>query len=190
MKIIVAIALVIVLSIVVFLLYIGSGIYNVAARKPHNEIVSKILHTAMERSVKRHARGIVKPPRSDDSLIKSGFKHYNEMCVGCHGKPGLSVSEIDNGFNPAAPDLIEEIKEGEWSAEELFWITKNGIKMSAMPSFGHNHSDEEIWAIVAFLESLPNITPEEYKTMEKAAQGKHHEQDHENEHEEKQIHTH
>ncbi|MGH7890557.1 MAG: c-type cytochrome, partial [Thermodesulfobacteriota bacterium] len=87
-------------------------------------------------------------------------------------KPGLSVSELDNGFNPEPPDLIENIKEGKWSAEQLFWITKHGIKMSAMPAFGHNHSDEEIWTIVAFLERLPKISPEEYKAMEKAAEGK------------------
>ncbi len=160
------------------LFFVNSGIYNVAARKPHNKIVSRILNTAMERSVKRHARGIVKPSLTDDSLIKSGFKHYNEMCVGCHGKPGLSASELDNGFNPEAPDIIEEIKEGEWSAEELFWIIKNGIKMSAMPSFGHNHSDEQIWAIVAFLERLPQISPEEYKAMELAEDEEPHEHTH------------
>jgi mono/diheme cytochrome c family protein len=44
--------------------------------------------------------------------------------------------------------------------------------MSAMPAFGPTHKDEELWAIVAFLKRLPDLTPEEYREMEKAAQGK------------------
>ena len=37
--------------------------------------------------------------------------------------------------------------------------------MSAMPAFGPFHSDEDIWAIVAFLNRLPDLTPETYENM-------------------------
>lgn len=168
----------IILAVAVLVIFINSGFYNVAASKPHTKFTQWIFSTAMEKSVKHHAEGIKSPPLSDDSMVQSGFDHYNEMCVGCHGKPGLSVSELDNGFNPEPPDLIENIKEGKWSAEQLFWITKHGIKMSAMPAFGHNHSDEDIWAIVAFLERLPKISPEEYEAMEESGKKKQGEQEH------------
>lgn len=177
-KIIIALIAFVLLVIVACFVFVYSGVYNIGATKPHNKFTYWMLNTIMEKSVKHHAKGIKSPTLSDNSLIQNGFSHYNEMCVGCHGKPGLSADELDNGFNPEPPDLVEEIKEGEWSAEELFWITKNGIKMSAMPSFEHNHSDEEIWAIVAFLERLPNISPEEYKAMELAADGEQHEHTH------------
>jgi mono/diheme cytochrome c family protein len=172
MRLILTVGFIIILAAAGFFIFINSGIYNVAATKPHTKFTQWILGTAMEKSVKRHARGINSPPLSDDSLIQSGFDLYDGMCVGCHGKPGLSASELDNGFNPEPPDLIEEMKEGEWSTEELFWITKHGIKMSGMPAFGHNHSDEEIWAIVAFLERLPKISPGKYRAMEVAEKKK------------------
>jgi mono/diheme cytochrome c family protein len=178
MRIILIVILLIILAVAGLFVFINSGFYNVAASKAHTKFTQWILSTAMEKSVKHRAKGIKSPPLSDNSVVQSGFDHYNEMCVGCHGKPGLSVSELDNGFNPEPPDLVEEIKEGEWKAEELFWITKHGIKMSAMPAFGHNHSEEEIWTIVAFLERLPKISPEEYKAMEESGKKKQGEQEH------------
>ncbi len=37
--------------------------------------------------------------------------------------------------------------------------------MTGMPAFGIDHSDEDIWAIVAFLKRLPDLSPEEYQLM-------------------------
>ena len=34
--------------------------------------------------------------------------------------------------------------------------------MTGMPAFGHAHSDEEIWAMVAFLQHMPTMSPQEY----------------------------
>ncbi|KRT65457.1 MAG: cytochrome C class I protein [Candidatus Dadabacteria bacterium CSP1-2] len=159
----------IILILIGLLIFIYSGIYNIAATKPHTKLVLWIMHTTMERSVKTHAKGI-NTPTLDESLVKTGFDHYSEMCEGCHGKPGLSPSEMKTGFYHEPPDLSKGID--EWSPAELFWIIKNGIKMSAMPAFGPTHKDEELWAIVAFLRRLPDLSPDEYKEMEKAAQGK------------------
>jgi hypothetical protein len=55
-----------------------------------------------------------------------------------------------------------------WSRAELFWIAKNGIKMSGMPAFGSTHKDEEIWRVVSFVQRLPRVTEEDYAKMEHA----------------------
>ncbi len=34
-----------------------------------------------------------------------------------------------------------------------------------MPAYGPTHSDEDLWAIVAFLNRLPVMTEKEYKEM-------------------------
>lgn len=34
-----------------------------------------------------------------------------------------------------------------------------------MPAFGTTHSDEELWALVAFLRRLPETPPQEYRQM-------------------------
>ena len=77
------------------------------------------------------------------------------MCEECHGAPGVERSEMGKGLYPRGPKLLWAAKED--SPSELFWITKNGIKMTGMPAFGPTHSDEEIWAIVAFVKKLPGI---------------------------------
>jgi len=144
-----------------------SGNYNVSATVPHSKFVVDLIVLTKERSIKHYSKDIVVPDLSDEERIKSGFVHYKDMCAGCHGSPGVEGAE---GFNPSPPDLAEKAE--EWGPAELFWIIKSGIKMSGMPSFGHDHSDDEIWDIVAFLKKLPGISPEEYRTKLKAAEAK------------------
>ena len=48
----------------------------------------------------------------------------------------------------------------------MFWVTKNGIEMTGMPAWGKTHSDEKIWAIVAFVKKLPSLTIQQYRQME------------------------
>ena len=153
-----------------FLVYIYTGSYNIAATEPHSEIAEWVFETTKKYSVRRHSEGIATPPLNDQSLINTGFDHYEDMCAGCHGAPGRSPAK---GFNPSPPELAEEAD--EFSAAELFWIVKHGLKMTGMPAFGPAHSDEEIWAIVAFLKRLPELTPEEYKAMEARSIGTEHE---------------
>jgi mono/diheme cytochrome c family protein len=48
--------------------------------------------------------------------------------------------------------------------EELFWVVKNGIEMTGMPSFGMTGvPDQEIWTIVAFLKKLESVSDEDFK---------------------------
>jgi len=42
----------------------------------------------------------------------------------------------------------------QWSDAELFWIIKNGIRLSGMPGFGKTKSDEQIWHLVHYVRSL------------------------------------
>lgn len=59
--------------------------------------------------------------------------------------------------------------QNEYSDAELYWIIKHGIKMTGMPAFGLTHSDEDLWAIVAFLRELPQVKAQEYEAMVEAA---------------------
>jgi cytochrome c2 len=39
---------------------------------------------------------------------------------------------------------------------------KNGIKMSGLPAWQFRLPDTDLWAVVAFLQKLPALTPEQY----------------------------
>jgi hypothetical protein len=50
------------------------------------------------------------------------------------------------------------------SPAQFFWVIKNGIKMTGMPSFGEaGVKDEDIWSIVAFLKKLRSVSESDYK---------------------------
>lgn len=183
MKVIWTIFIFIIVVIVGFFIFIYTGKYDVAATKPHTKFTEFILNTATEQSIRSHAVGITVPPLDGESMIKTGFDHYKEMCVGCHGAPGVKPSEIGKGLYPEPPELADVIE--ELSPEELYWITKNGIKMTGMPAFGTTHSEEELWSIVAFLRRLPDLTPEEYKALveKEKAENHRHGNNHEHHHE-------
>jgi len=142
---------------------IETGAYDVAATKPHNAMTASILSSMMDNSVRRHASDIELSPAFSDPDLREGFEHYQEMCVGCHGAPGVERSEIGEGLNPPAPDLGEAV--ADLSPQEVFWILKNGVKMTGMPAFGPTHDDGKLWDITAFVERLPAMTPDQYRTM-------------------------
>ncbi len=143
---------------------IYSGKFNVAAAGTEGGILDWALGTTMDNSVRSHAAGITVPPLQDSGLVALGFDHYKEMCILCHGSPSQQPSEIGVGLNPSAPELSEAAK--DWTPAELFWIVRNGVRMSAMPAFGATHTERELWAIVAFLQRLQHMSPAEYKAFE------------------------
>ena len=144
-----------------------SGMINVAATNPHSALTDWLLSTASDQSIHYHAKGITAPSVNDPKTIAEGFEHYREMCVGCHLAPGVKSSEIRRGLMPKPPRLQEAAE--EWTLPELFWVIKNGIKMTGMPAWGPTHSDHKIWAMAAFVKQLPKMTPEQYKAMDAAA---------------------
>jgi hypothetical protein len=51
---------------------------------------------------------------------------------------------------------------------ELYWVIKNGIKMTGMGAFGPTHSEDELLGMVVFVKRLPKLKPEEYAAMIKS----------------------
>jgi mono/diheme cytochrome c family protein len=161
---IVGIIVLIVIVVVAVSIFVYSGIANVSAIPPDSRPVAWLLDTAMAHSVQRHARSIQVPPLDDPAMVKVGFAHYREMCAGCHGAPGINEGETAQGLRPSPPRLTETA--GDWKPNELFWITKNGVRMTGMPAWGITHTDDDIWAIVSFTRKLPTLIPAEYKTLD------------------------
>jgi mono/diheme cytochrome c family protein len=114
--------------------------------------------------------GPAAPPGLDDpARIPMGTEHFAAHCAVCHGAPGVPKGDIANGLYPQPPDLAVTGK--SYSDGELFWILKHGIKMTGMPAWA-DHSDDELWATVAFVRKLPGMTQEEYgKLVMQSMQG-------------------
>ena len=151
------------LALVFGVLFVVSGLYDVAAAKPPGGLEKAVARLTMNRSVARRAGKTANPLAGPDA-IRAGLAHYREMCVFCHGAPGVDASEAGEGLNPPAPDLTIESVQHRTDGE-LFWIVQNGIRMTGMPAFGGTHKDAEIWKIVAFLRHLPQLTKDEQAAL-------------------------
>jgi mono/diheme cytochrome c family protein len=164
-----------------------SGVFSAAADDPHWPFTARLMETTRDRSVAVHARDVGAPPALDDaSLITMGAEHYSEMCTGCHLAPGKSETEVRAGLYPKPPELA---KSGmKRTPEQAFWIIKHGLKMTGMPAWGATHDDRSIWAMVAFLQKLPKLSPAEYEALvaegggEEHSHAHAHDDEHEDEH--------
>jgi len=153
---------------------IYAGAYDVAATSPHWPVTTWLLTTARTRSIKAHAANIQTPPGLDDpAKVLIGVGHFAAHCAVCHGAPGVPKGAMARGLYPPPPNLAKTAL--LYTPAELFWILRHGIKMTGMPSWS-DHSDEEIWATVGFLEKLPGMSEREYAELLTAgmAHGGHH----------------
>jgi len=157
--------------------YIQAGLYDVSAAGPRGGLLDDIAERVSDRSVEHHAEGIQAPPLGDPAQLKTGVAHYQEMCVTCHGAPGVERSEIGAGLNPGPPNLVRSAR--HMSPAEVYWIVKNGVRMTGMPAFGPTHDEAALWAITALVKQLPDLSPEQYQALAKSAgPAEEHEEDH------------
>lgn len=154
--------------------FVYSGVYPIGADVPHNWLAFQLLETLRENSIERASKAIETPSLDDPELLLSGGPDYNEMCASCHLQPGQSQSDMSVGLYPAPPNLSKPHGEGiddheyggtEQAARRHFWIIKHGIKASGMPAWGTTHDDDRIWAMVAFIQKLPDLTPVQYQIL-------------------------
>lgn len=152
---------VLVLAAGVVLAVAYGGFVDVAATTAHSDAVEWFLVTTRDSSIDARAERLAVPPLDDPRMLRTGLVHYHAMCVTCHGAPGVDPAELARGLNPMPPDLYSE----EESAAEIFWVVKHGIRMTGMPAFGPTHSDEELWALSAFVQRLPDLSADDYAQM-------------------------
>ena len=154
-------------------LAVYSGAYNVAADDEHSRAVSWLASTVRARSITARASHITIPSDlRDPKRVAAGATEYDEMCSGCHLAPGMEKTEINKGLYPKPPDFS---RGNDLDPAEAFWVLKHGIKMTGMPAWGLTHDDNLLWDIVAFLQQLPSLSPQQYQAIAKSGSKDHNE---------------
>lgn len=163
------------LVVVVLLLALGalllvySGAYSVAATDGHRGLVSWFLTTTTDRSIVRQARGVGQLVLAVDSTSRErGYRAYEQMCVVCHGAPGVERGWMGEGMTPQPPDLAETARVR--SDEEIYWVIKHGIKFAGMPALAPTHTEDEIRELTSFVMSLAEMSDAEYAAWKRAAE--------------------
>ncbi len=146
-------------SILTFVL-VGGGVmasqFNLSAL-PEPGRTETLLATKAKHFFVRRASRVGIPPAPTEMLesIKEGDKLFGTECSECHGNSGRKPTDAGRWMHPRAADLgSTEVQ--MYSDRELFWIVKNGIRLSGMPAFGRVESDEHIWDLVHFVRTFPS----------------------------------
>jgi len=155
-----------VVIVVSAVMVVFSGVFNVSAGWEDPPLLRWLLASTREASIEVRAKDIDAPKLDRVTQVRNGFRSYREMCAICHTPPGKSNSPITLGLNPPPPDL-SFVNEHAMSDSEIFWVIKNGIRMTGMPAWGPTHDDNEIWDIVAFVKALPSIDADAYRELDK-----------------------
>jgi hypothetical protein len=140
------------------------GFYNVAASEEESDPVAWVLVRVREASIARQADVGTPPVALDDpAVIQAGARAFGSRgCPACHGAPGVQWEKFSEAMNPDPPDLKDVAN--QVPANQIFWVVKNGIRMTAMPAFSKiGADDKELWSITAFVKKFPSVSEADYK---------------------------
>ena len=112
-------------------------------------------------------RQAVNPIALSAEVLASGRAHFADHCATCHGNDGKGATTIGKNLYPKAPDMTlpatQNLTDGE-----LFWIIKNGVRLTGMPAWGADtpEDDRATGAQVHFIRHLPKISASELAEMQ------------------------
>jgi cytochrome c1 len=112
--------------------------------------------------VQRHAKGIDAPAGLQaPATLARGAACYRQHCLACHGGPGVAVAPMARSMQPLPGPLMDAA--ARFTAPELYWIVRHGIRTTGMPAWQHRMPEEDQWAVAAFVQALPGYTPAGFK---------------------------
>ncbi len=145
-------------SILAVMLFAGAVLasqFNLSAVPEPGKTETLLATKAKRLFIRRASRGEIPPPPKDmKASLAEGDKLFGTDCSECHGNSGRKPTDAGRWMYPRAADLGSDDVQ-KYSDRELFWIVKNGIRLSGMPAFGRVESDENIWDLVHFVRTLP-----------------------------------
>jgi mono/diheme cytochrome c family protein len=162
-----AISMVVVLAVA---LGVAASRFSLAALGEPGQTETLLATKAKHFLVARGSRhGVPNETSNTPGSVADGDKLYGAECAMCHGMNARTPTDAGRWMYPRAVDLTSSDVQG-YSNPELFWIVKNGIRLSGMPAFGKVESDEHIWSLVHYLRSLKTAAGKNGKTEARMAQ--------------------
>jgi mono/diheme cytochrome c family protein len=144
------------------LLWLNSDKVPVAVKDQSLPYEQWIVNLPLANRIQRELKS--QPIKADEKALMSGASLYSEQCAACHGLYG-KPSTIAEHMYPSPPSLWDKQTNGdavgvsnELSAT-IYWKVSNGVRLSGMPAFEHQLTDNEIWQISLLLSNADKPLP-------------------------------
>ena len=104
-------------------------------------------------------------PLFDDLRWHRGRRIYLEACAACHGADGNPIPEavkFDNEGYPVPPrSFVNGIFKGGSEGHQLYVRIVKGMKGTPMPAYEGAYTDEEVWDMIHYVQSLARAGAQE-----------------------------
>jgi mono/diheme cytochrome c family protein len=163
-----ALTAVILLAVIVWVLYAGWMVRRgFSTRATPSTVESSLAMTMRDRAIPSRYKTMPNPVAVTPQIIHEGMAHWADHCATCHANNGNGDSMYGRTMYPRPPDMRQKDTQ-EQSEGELYYIIKNGIRLSGMPAFGDpGDNDLDSWKLVAFIRHLPQLSDQEELEMER-----------------------
>lgn len=145
------------------LLWLHYGKPPIAVADPPLPAEGGITHIALDSRIERELAP--RPPvDANEPTFVAGAHVYTEKCAVCHGFHG-KPAPIGLNMYPEAPQLWEKHGSGDVvgvsddSPSETYWKVANGIRLSGMPDFKTQLTNNEMWEVSVLLANANKPLP-------------------------------
>jgi mono/diheme cytochrome c family protein len=139
-----------------------------SAAKKRSTWEARLANMMKDIAIPIQAERVKDPLPASPEVIQRGSNDYQMDCALCHGPDGRAETTLGRAMYPPAMDLNSPHVQ-HWSDGDLFWIIQNGIRLTGMPAWKGILTDDDIWQIVRFIQSLPQQNAQAQAASEKAA---------------------
>lgn len=146
-------------AVIIVVVVLGALAYwittaDISAVDSPGKLETSIADSMREWYIGRGAKNVPAPTVANNAeSISQGEALYSMSCAQCHGVDGRKPMPIGNWMNPRVPSLSSADVQ-EMSDAEIFWVIKNGIRLSGMPGFAKLSTDPEIWQMTYYVRSF------------------------------------
>ncbi|HZC24808.1 MAG TPA: c-type cytochrome, partial [Candidatus Binatia bacterium] len=136
--------------------------------REHPGAVEASLATTMRRAaIPSRYKTVRSPIAATPDVIHEGMAHWADHCATCHANNGSGDTMYGKTMYPRPPDMRQRDTQG-LSDGELYYVIKNGVRLTGMPAFGApGDNDLDSWKLVAFIRHLPSLSQSEELEMGK-----------------------
>ena len=146
--------------------YLTMGLADVRSDAPASQVENYLTHTAVRASVLHNAPELHSPVPATDVNLVTGGRMYLDQCARCHGTPGRT-----NDLESSTSNAPQFPKVGtQYTESQVFWISKHGIRGTGMVASSSWGSDEELWALAAYIKRMNHLPAHVREELARATQ--------------------
>src|ERR1700689_5223013 len=137
-------------------LMLGALLAGCTADKQPSREETTLANAAKDVVIPLEAGKMKNPLAETDEVASQGQAVFLESCALCHGADGRGQTSIGRNMSPPAADMHSPHVQ-HWSDGELFWIIRNGVRLTGMPSWQSSISENDTWKLARFIHSIPRL---------------------------------